>query len=88
MAVPQKVEYDAENPNYAMWMPPQSELNLGHVYVTLDWISQCTSVIKISIVIFFFSVARLQKKLNVYFALSPAIWFVLISCYLHESFQT
>lgn len=55
MAVPQKVEYDAENPNYAMWMPPQSELNLGHVYVTLDWISQCTSVIKISIVIFFFS---------------------------------
>lgn len=87
MAVPQKVEYDAENPNYAMWMPPQSELNLGHVDVTLDWISQCTSVIKTSIVIIFFFVARLIKKVNVYFALSPAIWMrafnlciVIITC--------
>lgn len=80
MAVPQKVEYDAENPNYAMWMPPQSELNLGHVDVTLDWISQCTSVIKTSIVIIFFFVARLKKK--------GKCVFCFVSCYLDESFQS
>ena len=29
MAAPRKVEYDDSDPNYAMWMPPQSEFPFG-----------------------------------------------------------